>query len=121
MSYWGSKPADSDYAFDAVGVYVHLIKERMLEDMVTVVEKSYPEQGIVASLQCLRLLAAEFPKCVSVSFRKKDFEHCKSTFFIWYDLVKGKIPAKHREEILLEANKEFALFEKQVLGQNVTG
>ena len=54
MSYWGSGPIDNDYAFGAVGVYVLLIKERMFQDAESVIEKSHPEQGIIASLQCLR-------------------------------------------------------------------
>jgi hypothetical protein len=115
MSYWGSKPADNDYAFDAVGVYVLQIKERMLKDMAGVLDEAYPEQSVIASLQCLRLLAEEFPKCVRVHFRKKEFEHCRALFTKWYDLVKDKLPTEYREDILLDANAEFALFEERVL------
>ena len=115
MPYWGSKPADNDYAFGAVGVYLLTIKKRMFEDMATVIEKAHPEQGILASLQCVRLLAAEFPKCVSVHFRKKELEKAKAGFAEWYEVARGKIPPKYQDAILLEAEKEFALFEEQVL------
>jgi hypothetical protein len=115
MSYWGSKPTDNDYAFDGVGAYVYLIKTRMLESANRVIEKSYPEQDIIASLQCLRLLAGAFPKCVRVSFGKKEFQESKAAFTKWYDLVKDKLPSEYREAILKEANDEFELFAKQVL------
>lgn len=87
----------------------------MFEDMENVLQKSYPEQSIIASLRCIRLLAEEFPKCVRVSFRRKELEQCKVAFANWYDAVKGKLPAKYREEILFQANAEFALFEERVL------
>ncbi len=115
MPYWGSKPVDSDYAFDAIGAYLFLIKERMFKDMATVIENAYPEQGILASLQCVRLLSAEFPKCVSVHFRKKELEQAKAGFAVWYEAAKNRIPAEYREVILSEAEREFSLFEEQVL------
>jgi hypothetical protein len=120
MPYWGSKPAENDYAFDAVGVYVHLIKERMLKDLAGVINESYPEQGVLASLQCLRLLAEAFPKSVRVHFRKREFEHCRAGFARWYDAVKEKLPVEYREAILSEANTEFALFEERVLKRTTT-
>lgn len=118
MPYWGSGSADNDYAFDTVGAYVFLIKDRMFQGASKVVEKSYPEQAIIASLQCLRLLAAEFPKCVKVHFRRKEFAKAKDAFGVWFDSVKDRIPYEHREAIRLDAEKEFALFEKQVLEPN---
>jgi hypothetical protein len=120
MPYWGSKPVDSDYAFDAIGTYVLMIKDRMFEDMATVCEKAYPEQGIVASLQCLRVIAEQFPKCVAVLFRKKEFEKSKTAFFVWYAAVQDKLPAAHRESIRAEAEAEFALFEERVLTRTKT-
>jgi hypothetical protein len=115
MAYWGSKPAENDYAFDAVGAYVFLIKERMLKDMVVVLEKSYPEQAILSSLKCLRLLSEEFPECVRVHFRKKDLEVCRAGFKKWHDEVYDKLPTEYRDAILLQANTEFTLFEERVL------
>lgn len=115
MSYWGSKPIDNDYAFDGVGTYVYLIKARMFESAKKVIEESYPEQDIIASLQCLRLLAGTFPKCVSVHFRKKEFQASVEAFTKWYDLVKDKLPSDYREAIQNEANQEFELFRKEVL------
>jgi hypothetical protein len=115
MPYWGSGPIDNDYAFDAVGAYVHLIKERMFADAERVIEKSCPEQGIVASLECLRLLAGAFPKCVRVSFRRKEFEKAKEAFGRWYEAVQNKLPQDYREAIRANAETEFQLFEAQVL------
>ncbi len=115
MPYWGHKPADNDYAFDAVSAYVYLIKERMFKDMTTVLEKSYPEQGIVASVQCLRLIAKEFPKCVRLHFRKKELERAKAAFENWYDAVCQELPEEHREALVSQANLEFQLFDEQVL------
>lgn len=115
MPYWGSKPTDNDYAFDAVGVNVLLIKQRMFQDAENVIEKSFPEQGIIASLQCLRLLAIEFPKNVRLQFGRKDFEKAKAAFEQWYDKVQQKLPAKYREAIRTEAEMEFDRFVSEVL------
>jgi hypothetical protein len=115
MPYWGAKPADSDYAFDALGAYLFLIKERMFKDMATAIEKAYPEQSILASLQFVRLVSAEFPQCVSVHFRRKELQRARAGFSEWYEVAKEKIPAEYRQAILSEADKEFDLFEKQVL------
>src|SRR5580704_7732292 len=110
MPYWGSGPVDSDYAFDAVGSFVFMIKERMFQDANAVVQNSYPEQGIVASLQCLRLLAGQFPKCVKLHFRKKELEKAKQAFRRWYDSVQEQLPTDYREAIRLDAEAEFQLF-----------
>ncbi|MCE9547728.1 MAG: hypothetical protein K8T25_19835 [Planctomycetia bacterium] len=115
MSYWGSGPIDNDYAFDSVSAYVFMIKEQMFQGADKVVEKSYPEQGIIASLQCLRLLANQFPKCVKVHFRKKEFEQAKDVFGRWYDSTIEKLPPDYREAIRSNAEAEFRLFEMQVL------
>jgi hypothetical protein len=115
MPYWGSKSEDSDFAFDSVGAIIFLIKERMMKDIETVLKKSYPEQGMIASLACLRLLGERFPKNLSVHFRKKDFAFVKSAFEQWYQAVESQMPSKYRDEILAEARNEFALFEDRIL------
>ncbi|MFN7806137.1 MAG: hypothetical protein ACK5TO_19150 [Planctomycetaceae bacterium] len=115
MAYWGSRSADNDYAFDAVGAYICLIKERMFRDSETVIEKSFSEQGIVASIECLRLLARQFPKCVKVHFRRKEFEKAKEAFDRWYESVKHQLPQEYREAIKSNADSEFQLFEDEVL------
>src|SRR5262245_51691842 len=115
MPYWGSGPIDNDYAFDGVGAYAFFIKERMFQDANTVIEKGYPEQAIVASVQCLRLLAGQFPKCIKVSFRRMDLERAKAAFAKWYDAVQDRLPAEYREAIRQSAEMEFQLFESQVL------
>ena len=115
MPYWGSKPDECDYAFDTLGSYIVFIKEQMSKDMVNVIDKEYPEQAIIASLKCLRLLGEAFPKCLKVHFRKRQFEKAKTGFTEWYEAVKDKLPKKHREAIFEEANIEFRLFEERIL------
>lgn len=117
MPYWGSGSIENDYAFDAIGSYVFMIKERMFQDADKVIEKCYPEQGIVASLECLRLLAGQFPKCVKVHFRKKELLRAKEAFGRWYESVCDQLPADHRESIRSNAESQFHLFETQVLAQ----
>lgn len=117
MPYWGSNSTDNDFAFNAVGAYIVLIKERMFQDAEKVIAKSYPEQGIVASLECLRLLAAQFPKCVKVHFRRKEFDKAKEAFGRWYECVKDQLPQDYREDIRSSADSEFQLFEAQVLAR----
>lgn len=115
MPYWGPRPEESDYAFDAVSAYVYLIKERMFSDMATVLSKPYPEQAIVASVRCLRLLAHDFPKCVGLHFRKKQLEDAKAGFERWYSTVEDQLPEEFRRRIREEAHAEFELYEEQVL------
>lgn len=118
MPYWGSRPIDTDYAFDAVGAYIFIIKERMFQDAGKVIEKSYPEQGIVASVQCLRLLASQFSSCVKVHFGKKELVKAREAFDKWYDSVRERLPLAYREAIRSNAESEFQLFEREVLSPN---
>lgn len=115
MAYWGSGPDDCDYAFDGVGAYIHLIVERMKTDMESGLEDGYPEQRIIASLVCLRVIGEQFPQSLSLSFGRRDLEEAKKAFSHWYELAKNKIPSKYRESIRKEADKEFALFEERIL------
>ena len=114
MPYWSAEPTGSDYSFGAVGVYILLIKDRMFADAENVIAKSFPEQGIIASLVCLRLIGAPHRKNLMVHFRKRDFARAQSMFREWYDLTKTKIPAKHRQEIVAEAEREFELWDEQI-------
>lgn len=115
MSYWGCKPIDCDYAFDTVGSYVYAIKERMLRDAENVIAKAYPEQGIVSSIQCIRLLDAAFPRCVRVHFRQKDLQVAQDLFARWYEAVKDSLPPEHSDAIRAEAEDEFRALRAQLL------
>jgi hypothetical protein len=114
VAYWGSKPIDCDFAFDGVGVYVILIKERMFQDAVNVINDRHNEQAIIASLRCLRLIVEEYPKSFGASFLQSDFEKAKSLFYEWYELCGDAIPDKYRVKLLHEAEKEFRVYEKKV-------
>ena len=85
MSYWGTDIHDNDFAFNAVGVIVLLIKERMLADIKAVKSDNNPEQSIAASLACLRLIGERFPKCLRVSFGKRDFATVRAEFYEWLE------------------------------------
>lgn len=109
MSYWGIEPDQNDFAFDGVGAYIHCIKEGMFKDIEVVKNKKYPEQSMIASLRCLRVIGEQFPKNLRVSFRKKDLALVKTAFYEWVELV--DLPAKYSAGIIEEAEKEFELFE----------
>lgn len=115
MAYWGSGAASCDYAFDQISVYVFQIKQRMFEDMENVLQKSYPEQSIVASVKCLRLLWEGFPKCVRLHFGRRDLERCGQSFELWCTTLAARLPAEHRAAIRSEAMLEFSLFRETVL------
>ena len=117
MSYWGSKADDCDYAFGAVGSYVYIIKDRMFKDANAVCNEGYSEQSIIVSLQILRRIAEQFPKSVSVHFGASHFNEAKLLFAKWFQMVEGKLPAKFKEGIRLEAAAEFLLFEERVFGK----
>ena len=112
MSYWGPGAEESDFAFDAVGVSILLIKRKLLEDTKTVLDEKYPEQAIVAHLTCLRLLGERFPKNLMVHFGRRDFEAAKRSFNEWYELVQRRLPKQVREELREEAEAEFQRFEQ---------
>jgi hypothetical protein len=112
MSYWGSKSDQSDYAFDSLSAYIYLIKKRMMDDLLNVTEKEHPEQSLIASLRCLRVIGMEFPESLSVSFRKKDLEKAEAGFNRWYETVSSKIPSKYQNDVLNEATNEFRLFKE---------
>lgn len=114
MPYWGSKAEENDFAFGSVGSVIYLIKERMMTDIDTVLSKNYPEQGMIASLSCLRLLGERFPKNLSVHFRKKDLAAVRNAFEQWYAAVSPQLPPEYRDTILEEAEREFALFEERI-------
>ncbi len=114
MSYWGSGPEESDFAFGSVGVSILHIKEILFKDIEAVRGKSYPEQSIVASLVCLRLIGERFPKNLSVHFRKKDFEKARSAFHAWFQQVGEQIPERFKERLLEEAEAEFRLFGERI-------
>jgi hypothetical protein len=78
-------------------------------------DSGFPEQGMIATLTCLRLLGERFPHSVSVLFGKKEFAFVKQKFDEWYEKVSKKIPSKYRDGILKEAQDEFALFEERIL------
>ncbi len=117
MAYWGSGVNESDFAFGAVGAYIYLLKERMLNDIRVVREKAHPEQSIVASLVCLRLIGERFPKSLGVHFRRKDFESVRSAFEDWYEAARHELPSGFAARIYEEAHHEFKLFEERLLSK----
>jgi hypothetical protein len=117
VSYWGNDVDDCDYAFDAVGVIFFRLKDQMFKDSDTVKAKSYPEQGILASLCCLRLLGERFPKNLSVHFGRKDLARARKAFDDWYALVQDKLPVERLEAIKQSADHEFALFEERIFNK----
>jgi len=114
VSYWGNDVDDCDYAFDAVGAIFFRIKDQMFKDSETVKAKSYPEQGILASLCCLRLLGERFPKNLSVHFGRKDLARTRKAFDDWYALVQDNMPVDRSEALKLSADREFTLFEERI-------
>jgi hypothetical protein len=104
MSYWGDGVEDCDYAFGA-----------------TVIAKAHPEQGILASLVCLRVLGERFPKNLSVHFGRRDLERARKAFDRWAEVVQDRLPAARLESIKLAADREFALFEERVLSPRKEG
>lgn len=119
MSYWGDDVDDCDYAFDAVGAVFSRIKDRLFKDSETVIAKAYPEQGILASLCCLRVLGERFPKNLSVHFGRRDLERARKAFDRWAEVVQDVLPATRLEEIKRSADREFALFEERILALRI--
>lgn len=119
MSYWGNEVDGSDYAFTTIGSYIVLIKKRMFKDLEGTLEESFEEQSLIASLACIRLIGERFPECLSVSFRRSEFERAKAGYYKWYELVESKLPFKRKVELKKEAEKEMALLEALMYGEKV--
>ena len=117
MSYWGDGADESDFAFGAIGAYIYLLKERMLNDIKVVSEKAFPEQSIVASLVCLRVIGERFPRSLSVHFSRDDFESARRAFDDWHQAAQAKLPPQYAASLVASARKEFELFEVRVLGK----
>lgn len=114
MPYWGNGPIDNDYAFDTLGAYVVLIRERLFKDAENVITKAHTEQAIIASLHCLRVLDAEFPTCVRVSFRRKDLERAIALFEAWLERVRDALPAEQAKFVRVAADAEFERYRAQL-------
>jgi hypothetical protein len=119
MPYWGTNPEDCDFAFDSVGACFYLIKDRLMRDIAAVLGKSYPEQSMVATLTCLRLLGERFPKNLRVHFGRRDFQFVVDAFHEWVTKVGPDLPAERRDAIVAEASAEFALWEERILKPSI--
>lgn len=116
MGYWSDSAKGCDFAFDAVGAVIFLVKKRLKADITTVIDKAHPEQSMIATLGVLRVIGAENPKNLSVHFGRRQFEETKSSFYEWYEKCSRRIPAKHREGVLQSAEAEFQLWEEHIFG-----
>lgn len=111
MPYWGDTVDGNDYAFDAVGVYVILIRDRMFEDAARVCEKAYPEQSIGASVRCIRGIYEAFPKSVSVVFGKREIARCRELFEKWCEVALDRVPQQRRDAVRKATIHELELLE----------
>lgn len=114
MSYWGSGPTDNDYAFDSIGAQVVVFRDRMFADAKTVIERAHPEQSLVAAVTCLRLLDRQFPKCVRVSFGRRELERAETTFGEWLQRVDAALPPDLAQSLKDEAGAEFERYRVQL-------
>jgi hypothetical protein len=69
---------------------------------------------MVASIVLLRILGERFPVSLSIHFGKQSLAFVVSAFNEWVAKVGTKIPDKHREALIAEAKREFALFEERI-------
>ena len=106
------EPDGSDFASVKVSVLMSRIKKQMQKDIEIVMEDQFPEQSIIVSLISLRLIGERFPRQLSNEFSANDLEKTKSAFYSWYEMAEKKIPKKHREALLENAEQEFKLFKE---------
>lgn len=117
MSYWGSGPDQSDYAFDQTGLAVEVLKDHLFASARNVVRVGHPEQAMVAHLVCIRLLAQEFPATVKVSIWKRDLGAVLSLFDEWSQKVKDVVPESTVSALRSRATEEIALILKLLSGK----
>ena len=106
---YGTGPFDNDWAFTEFGVVVLTIADRVDAEVSELRTKPLQaDQAVVAMVCSLRALGKVCPKGMSASLTPDRVKHWQKEFFAWYDEVKRKLPAKYREQIKADAEKEFA-------------
>lgn len=106
---YGAGPFDNDWAFTEFGVVVLTIADRVDAEVSELRTKPLQaDQAVVAMICSLQALGKVCPKGMSASLTPDRVKHWQKEFFAWYDEVKRKIPAKYREQIKADAEKEFS-------------
>lgn len=116
MAYWSAEFDGSDFAFDGFGAVVYLIDEQLKRQTETVTKKKYPEQSILALLHTFSLLYEHYPKCISVTFDKKQYLVAKQAFEDWYGACGHRIPSEHKDDLRANADRLFKRMDEQFLG-----
>jgi len=105
----GPGPFENDWAFTEFGVVVLTIADRIDAEVSELRSKPLQaDQAVVAMVCCLRALAKVCPQGMSASLEPDRVSGWRDEFLAWYEEVKRKLPAKHRDEIKAVAEKEFA-------------
>lgn len=120
MPYWNGALDGSDFAFDAVGVIVLQTVERLEKEANLVIEKQHPEQSMLVLLRVLDLLSDEFPKCVAVHFRKRQYSAIKEKYIAWRNSC-ANVPQQHLNEFESTANALFENLDRKLLSARHDG
>jgi hypothetical protein len=117
MSYWGAKCDENDYAADAIGSVIYLIKKKIEEELSSDEALNYPEQSIIALLAMLRAIGENYPKHIKVHFRKKDLLKVQDYFGKWYKLNEDKLPKNYKEDIYNNGMTDLNVFSEIVFSK----
>ena len=85
-----------------------------LRNLANDLAELHPQQQIVASFVCLRLISNHFPKHLSANFCKDNLARVKELFYDCYDWTKRDQQLGDRDAWLAYAEREFALFEERI-------
>ena len=113
MSYWNGELDGSDFAFGAIGTTVLQIVKRLEKEADLVLEKQHPEQSMLSLMKILSLLMDEYPKCVSVHFRKRRYLAVKEKYAQWAE-SSAKIPQSHVADFQANAEALFAELDRKL-------
>ena len=108
MAYWGSGITENDASFNQMMSVVVYLRKEMNQVGKCIAEEGIPEQSILPLIKCVRVLKKEFPSDTTSTFGQQQFLKAKQAFYQWYEKNKNKTPLEYREEILKEAEEEFA-------------
>jgi hypothetical protein len=112
MAYWGNKAEECDYAFDSLGSYIAHIRDSMFAAAAGTIDERYTEQTIVMTLKVIRTLWSSFPRSVSCTFHRGDFDKSKALFSQWFTVVGPKLSASRKRAITAEAEQVFKACEE---------
>lgn len=114
MTYRGAEVQQNDCGSIAISAVAVYLKKEVFSSLDPCIDKKTAETSAIATFKCLRLIGREFPREVACAFGTKDAIRFEQRLKEWHDLAKENIPAKYRDQVLVNGLEEARLFAIEV-------